>query len=246
MPKAWVYTPIQHLSNEDVWKYLILVKNPWEGDNKGLVALYRRANGGECPMVIDTTTPPCGQSRFGCWVCTVVDKDKSMEALVDDGEEQYNPLLELRNYLKLVRDQESLRMNKRRNGDDGLGPFTYPTRRDLFRRVLEAQKASKITLIEGDEFAAIGEIWAQEGQPVDLIERIWSHVYEEGPMPDEKENEALSHEDVLLKQVCSEHGIPFDMMLRLRNLEEKYGALKRRHGLPEQMRDTVKQHVKEA
>jgi DNA sulfur modification protein DndC len=243
LPKAWVYTPIEHLSNDDIWTYLLQVRSPWDGDNRGLVALYKRASGGECPLVIDTSTPSCGQSRFGCWVCTVVEKDKSMEALVDDGEEKYEPLLELRDYLKWARDQESLRMDKRRNGQDGLGPFTHGTRRDLLRMVLEAQKKSEITLIEGDELAAIGEIWAQEGQPVDIVERIWRHVYEEEPMPDEKENQALSQEDVLLERVCRENGISFEMMRRLRDLEEEYGALKRRHGLPEQMRDTVKKHT---
>ncbi len=64
-------------------------------------------------------------------------------------------------------------------------------------------------------------------------------------MPNEKENQALSQEDILLEQVCRESDIPFEMMRRLRDLEEEYGALKRRHGLPEQMRETVKQHIPE-
>lgn len=30
---------------------------------------------GECPLVIDSSTPSCGNSRFGCWVCTMVTED---------------------------------------------------------------------------------------------------------------------------------------------------------------------------
>ena len=49
--------------------------------------MYRNANAGECPLVVDETTPSCGNSRFGCWTCTVVSKDRSMEAMIDNGED---------------------------------------------------------------------------------------------------------------------------------------------------------------
>ena len=53
---------------------------------------------GECPLVVDTSTPSCGDSRFGCWVCTLVDKDKSMTAMIQNDEEKewMMPLLKLR------------------------------------------------------------------------------------------------------------------------------------------------------
>jgi hypothetical protein len=62
-------------------------------------------------------------------------------------------------------------------------------------------------------------------------------------MPEGKENPTLSKEDQLLEEVCKEYGIPFEMMRRLRELEEEYGSLRRRHGLPDLMRDTVKQQI---
>jgi DNA sulfur modification protein DndC len=37
---------------------------------------------------LDTTTPSCGDSRFGCWVCTLVEKDKSMSAMIQNDEEK--------------------------------------------------------------------------------------------------------------------------------------------------------------
>lgn len=54
LPKAWVYTPLQDLSTDEVWTYLLQVPSPWSGDNSGLLALYRQASGGECPLVIES------------------------------------------------------------------------------------------------------------------------------------------------------------------------------------------------
>ncbi|MCI0529587.1 MAG: DNA phosphorothioation system sulfurtransferase DndC [Nitrospira sp.] len=254
LPKAWVYTPLEHLSNDDVWVCLLNLKNPWGGDNRSLVALYRRASGGECPLVIDTSTPSCGQSRFGCWVCTVVEHDKSMESLVDDGEERFEPLLDFRDYLREVRENSTARENIRRNGlpakEDGKGPFTMATRRDLLRRLLLAQKQSGETLIEPAELRAIAEVWSTEDtklggpQPIDTVERIWKHIYEEAPMPDDTPNPALTKEEQLLKQVCEERGIPFEMMRRLTDLEEEYGALKNwRRGITGDLMETVMKYA---
>lgn len=254
LPKAWVYTPLQQISNDDVWTCLLSLKNPWGGDNRSLVALYKRASGGECPLVIDTSTPSCGQSRFGCWVCTVVEHDKSMESFVDDGEERLEPLLEFRDYLCEVRENPVARENIRRNGmpakEDGKGPFTMATRRDLLRRLLLAQKQSGETLIEPAELRAIAEAWSTEDvklggpQPIDTVERIWKHIYEETPMPDDTPNPDLTKEEQLLKQVCEERGIPFEMMRRLTDLEEEYGALKKwRRGITDDLMETVMKYA---
>lgn len=242
--KAWVYMPIQSLSTTQVWDYLLSTESPWGGDNEGLAFLYKMASSGECPMVIDESTPPCGNSRFGCWTCTVVERDKAMESLVESGLEKYKPLLEFRDYLRELREQEWARMDTRKNGQKGKGPFTHETRQELLKRLLKIQKHVGETLIQGDELAAIREMWAVEGQPASLVENIWRHVYEEAPMPDAKENPTLSKEDKLLEDVCREFNVPCEMMLRLRDLEEEYGSLRRRHGLPELMRETVKQNIK--
>lgn len=257
LPRAWVYTPIENLTTNEVWTYLLQVPSPWGGDNRGLIALYKRAAGGECPLVIDTSTPSCGHSRFGCWTCTVVESDRSMESLVELGEKNLEPLLEFRDYLKEVRDKPGARQDKRRNGLDaynrdgelmrGTGPFTHETRRDLLFRLLVAQRRSGLTLIEGDELAAIQQIWVREEQnpqPVDAVRLIWERAYQgERTMVhdrDEKRNH-LSKEEALLREVCERYGISFEMMRRLRDLEEEFGHLKRRHGLPEEMREVVRQ-----
>lgn len=257
---AWVYTPIENLTTNDVWTYLLQVPSPWGGDNRGLISLYKQAAGGECPLVIDDSTPSCGHSRFGCWTCTVIENDRSMESLVDLGEEHLEPLLELRDYLKKARDKSGTRQDKRRNGQPaynregeimkGTGPFTHETRKDLLCRLLEAQRRSGHVLIEGDELSAIQQIWSREEnnpQPVDVVQRIWEQVYKEGVMLQEtnEESNSQSKEDALLRDVCKKHNISFEMMRRLRDIEEEYGHLKRRHGLPEEMREVVRQALRQ-
>lgn len=262
LPKAWVYAPLADLTANEVWTYLLGTPSPWGGDNRGLVALYKQASGNECPLVIDTSTPSCGHSRFGCWTCTVVEKDHSIESLVFNGEKHLIPLLELRDYLREIRNASGMRYDLRRNGRKPLnrhtglvmtntGPFKHKTRREILRRLLEAQKESALSLVGGDELAAIGEIWTAEEaypQPPDTVLRIWKHVYEDTPMPSDKSIaiNQLSEEDRLLLEACEAHNVPFEMMRSLREVEEKFSHLKRRQGLPDDMRDIVRRMVKGA
>ncbi len=83
------FLPIKDWSNDDVWLYLLQNNSPWGINNKDLLSMYQGATeGGECPLVVDTSTPSCGDSRFGCWVCTLVAQDKSMSAMVQNDEEK--------------------------------------------------------------------------------------------------------------------------------------------------------------
>ena len=102
LPNCLVYSPIEDWSNDDVWLFLMQVQNPWGYNNKDLLTMYQGASqDGECPLVVDTTTPSCGDSRFGCWVCTLVEEDKSMQAMVqNDAEKDWmQPLVRIRNLL---------------------------------------------------------------------------------------------------------------------------------------------------
>ncbi len=114
---------------------------------------------------------------------------------------------------------------------------------EILKRLLSAEKDSGESLIDSDELAAIAQIWAEEGLNRNLVFRLWRHVYEGGPMPNEKDDAMLSREDKLLEEVCRDEGLPLELMRKLRDLEEEFGALKRRHGLPDQMRDTVRQFL---
>ena len=177
LPNSLVYTPIEDWSNDDVWLYLMQVRNPWGHDNKSLLGMYQGASeGGECPLVVDSTTPSCGSSRFGCWVCTVVDKDRSMEAMIKNDEEKVwmTPLLELRNELDKPDDRDRRdyrRMNGRVQlmGDKVIpGPYTKEWRERWLKRVLEAQVSVRQ---EGpEEFRTLQLITPAE---LHEIRRLW-------------------------------------------------------------------------
>ncbi|MCB0159615.1 MAG: DNA phosphorothioation system sulfurtransferase DndC, partial [Caldilineaceae bacterium] len=180
LPGAWVYMPIEDFSVDDIWTYLLQVKSPWGADNRQLAALYRSANDGECPVVVDSSTASCGNSRFGCWVCTVVTKDKSMEAMIDSGEEWMQPLLDFRDFLSSTQDPDVKPQQREYRGRDGRikisadGRLRYRTytlefSRQMLRRLLETQKTMQVhdpefALISVDELREIRRIWVMERQ----------------------------------------------------------------------------------
>lgn len=118
-PQTYVYTPLRDFTTKDVWAYLLQNKNPWGTNNRDLLALYQNASASDCPLVVDTTTPSCWNSRFGCWVCTVVSEDISLKNTIENGEDWMEPLLELREELKDTQNPETrknVRELKRRTG----------------------------------------------------------------------------------------------------------------------------------
>lgn len=166
LDRVWVYTPISHWTNDDVWIYLNSVKNPWDFPNHDLMGMYQGATeGGECPLVVDKSTQSCGDSRFGCYVCTMVSEDKSMNAMIanDEEKEWMMPLVMLRSEIevndtnnnkkleKLRRDKSnrdfrrmngSLTVHVTRNGADIVpGPYLQSFREHMLKKVLEAQMA---------------------------------------------------------------------------------------------------------
>ena len=170
---CWVYKPIVELSTEEVWQVLLQSHPPWGGTHRELVTLYRNAAGAECPLVTDQSeAPSCGtaSSRFGCWTCTVVQKDRSAEAFVEAGYGDLEPLLEFRDWLKALREQGDKRMAVRRNGAINLvgdgrlipGPFTMAARREILDHLLSVQAEVGIELITAREIEAIKTVWAQD------------------------------------------------------------------------------------
>lgn len=130
LERSWVFTPIRDWTNDDVWLYLMQEKNPWGFDNNELLGMYQGATAdGECPLVVDSSTPSCGDSRFGCYVCTMVTEDKSMEAMIQNDEEKewMSPLLEFRNKFlnSEFREDRQFREFRRMDGRLTLMPVTY-------------------------------------------------------------------------------------------------------------------------
>ncbi len=199
-----IYTPIEDWTNDDVWTFLMQSPNPWGYDNKDLLTMYRGASpDGECPLVVDSTTPSCGSSRFGCWVCTLVDEDKSMAAMVQNDEEKewMLPLLELRNELDFRSDDARQRERDRRDfrritgeltyytnfeGDSQLvhGPYKQDARAYWLRKLLQVQRYIRdngpkyvrdIELITPAELHEIRRIWVVDKHEIeDLLPRIYT------------------------------------------------------------------------
>ena len=119
LAQTYVYTPLRDFTSRDVWNYLLQHKSPWGASNRDLLAMYRDANAAECPLVVDSSTPSCGGTRFGCWTCTVVESDESLRNTVENGAEWMEPLLELREELKATQEparRRQVRSLKRRTG----------------------------------------------------------------------------------------------------------------------------------
>ncbi len=160
-----IFRPIEDLSNEEVWHILLNVRAPWGGSHRELVTLYRNAQGGECPFVVsEADTPSCGSSsaRFGCWTCTVVEKDNSLSGLIDSGFEYLEPLSRFRERLKSVSNTPEFRSKVRRNGMPGLGPLTFEARRILLEELLQVQRETGMTLITEHEVRLIKDWWGRD------------------------------------------------------------------------------------
>jgi len=165
LPNTYVYAPIADLSNNEVWAYVLQAANPWEGNNKELLALYRKAcKGGECPFVIETGTQSCGKSRFGCWVCTVVDKDWAMESYVNNGKKWMKGLLDFRDNLYRIRQQSAQNVPRTLAPDTRFGAFLLATRRDLLDSLLNLQANAGVTLITAPELAATKKLLELESR----------------------------------------------------------------------------------
>ena len=215
-----VYTPIEDWSTDDVWAFLMRVPNCWGHDHKELLSMYRGASeDGECPLVMDLETPSCGNSRFGCWVCTLVDEDKSMAAMIqNDGEKDWMlPMLRFRKELDFrgeeARNLERSRRDFRRmsgsltfrtnaDGEAELvhGPYKQEVRAHWLKRLLEVQQWIRlhgpdhvrgIELISRAELSQIRHIWVAEKHEVeDLAPRIYEEVVGER-LPESKADDSF-------------------------------------------------------
>lgn len=172
---ALIYRPISDLSTDDVWEILGGFHAPWGGTHHSLIQLYRDADGGECPVVLSKEEAPgCGtsNSRFGCWTCTVVEKDKSLQGLVDSGKHEYKGLVAFRIWLKEIRNDPEMRQAYRRNGKLTFdltgkhipGPFTIKARKQILEYLLQVQGEFGEKLVSNDELDLIYQHWTAELQ----------------------------------------------------------------------------------
>ncbi len=228
---AYVYNPLTEIKNERVWSYLL--KNngisPWNVDMKYLFSLYQGEDMGEEQSVIGQIDkdkiPVTGNSRFGCWCCTIVKEDKSLQNFIDHGSKELVPLRDFRNWLVSIRQDPKFRDNKRRNGkvyvknngEYGFGPFKLEARYEILRRLLQLQRDTGFELITIDELKNIDTLWDQEG---DLTRRKLVEIYYDVfgvRLPWDKYKKPLYSDEIVerIRQTAESADIPFELITKL-------------------------------
>ena len=229
--KAYVYSPLSEIRNENVWEYLLQGDgmSPWTTDNKYLYSPYQGETLGEEDSVVGQVNKDnmkvTGNSRFGCWICTMVKEDKSLKNFIDHGATELIPLRDFRNWLVELRSDVNARDYRRRNGtvylmsngEFGRGPFTMETRKEILRRLLKLEMETGFELITIQELKMIDKMWEDEG---DLSRRALVDIYydvkkERLPWDDYKKAKYDSETLDVIKQLCDKHEVPFDLMSKL-------------------------------
>ena len=229
--KAYIYNPLTEISNDLVWEYLLKDNGmSFMGiDMKYLFSLYQGEEMGEEQSVVGQIDkdkiPVTGNSRFGCWCCTIVKIDKSLQRFIDNGSKELEPLREFRDWLISIRQSSEFRDNKRRNGkiyqkpngEYGYGPFKLSARKEILRRLLILQRDTGFELITKDELKKIDTLWDSEG---DLSRRSLVEIYYDvfqQRLPWDEYKEPMYDKEIIeeLKKAADDSDIPFELITKL-------------------------------
>lgn len=261
-----VFSPISEWSNDDVWLFLMQYKNPWGYSNNELLTLYRGATAdNECPLMVDKDLPSCGKSRFGCWMCTMVTEDKSMQAMINnDSDKQWlSPLLLFRNE---IGDEEAdlsrrsfRKMNGTLQGDDQKlyhGPYKKEIREEWLKKLLELQgyirklapdEYKDLELISKPELHEIRKQWVfGKHEFDDSLPRIYEEATGE-KYADESwiRPSSLSKEDwdVLLEactEIVPDEELAFELAYSLLDIEARSLSLNQRKDVIKKLEAAIK------
>lgn len=261
-----VFSPMEDWENDDVWAFLMQYKNPWGYSNTELMTMYRGATAdNECPLMVDQSMPSCGKSRFGCWVCTMVEKDKSMEAMISNDREKewMAALLDFRNEFgdeNGDRERRSFRrMKGNLQGNYGKlfhGPYIKEIREQWLERLLLMQKDINengpqefrdLELIRLPELQAIRRIWVNEKHEFEdslprIYEKAMGKSFED---PEWIHNENFGRDEWgILRKVCHDmypnEELVFEMMYTLIDIENKALDVSQKKGILDDINDTLK------
>ncbi len=261
-----VFSPMVDWSDDDVWAFLMQYKNPWGYSNMDLMTMYRGATAdNECPLQVDKSTQSCGKSRFGCWVCTMVERDKSMEAMIanDLEKEWMSVLLEFRNEFgneEGDRERRSFRrMKGTLQGNYGKlfhGPYKKEVRANWLERLLSIQEEIKrngpsefsdLELIRIEELREIRRIWVNDKHEFDdVLPEIYKKVTgREFDDPEWIHNDNYAKEEWdILQSVCKElypdEELAFEMMYTLVDIENKAIGVSQRKGILDDINNTIR------
>jgi 3'-phosphoadenosine 5'-phosphosulfate sulfotransferase (PAPS reductase)/FAD synthetase len=203
-------SPIAHLTFDDLWTYIGMVRNADElGDAamyqtysnfEAMLQAYRDANGGECEMNAfaygKANSTGCG-ARTGCHFCLQIQQDKSLENMLIEYP-GLRPLVEVRDWLGAIHFDPAHRrwLTREPNADGELSiePNAYSpdTCRQLLRFYLTAQAEEEIAaeregrapafdVVDERQLIAVQLLWARHAYHEPWAAlRDWKAVYEQG------------------------------------------------------------------
>ena len=237
MVNELVFAPLAEWTDDDVWVFLMQYKNPWGYSNQELLTLYKGATAdNECPMMVE--------------------KDKSMEAMIANDEEKawMTPLLEFRNEFgdeEQDRERRSFRkMGGFLQGSFGRlhhGPYKKEVREAWLERLLRMQEEIKqegpegfdnVSLITMEELRAIRRIWVFDKHEFDdslpaIFEGATGKKFLD---PEWVGSEAFRKDEWdVLKSVCEdlfpEEELTFEMLYSMIDIENQSNSLNQRKGI---------------
>ncbi|EFN90682.1 putative sulfurtransferase DndC [Prevotella amnii CRIS 21A-A] len=249
---TYVYAPIKELMLEEVWYIINAIPCPWGFDNSVLFNIYMDASADdyECPTVVtDKSHGSCGQSRFGCWVCTVVKDDKSMRSLIKNGREWMRPLYDFRMELDTERNILENRMPFRRDGRravNDMGPYIFKYRAKILKRLLEVQHKlqqvdPKIRLVSDQELIAIQVNWYRDFNFGYQVSEIYNSIYKESFIMEENVKNKL--ETDLMREVCVNNPEEGELIEQLLLLQKSKSLMQRRRGLKNEIESRLKDFI---
>lgn len=249
---TYVYAPIKELMLEEVWYIVNAIPCPWGFDNSVLFNIYMDASADdyECPTVVtDKSHGSCGQSRFGCWVCTVVKDDKSMRSLIKNGREWMKPLYDFRLELDSERNILENRMPFRRDGRravNDMGPYIFKYRAKILKRLLEVQHElqhidPKIRLISDQELIAIQVNWYRDFNFGYQVSEIYNSIYKESFIMEESVKNKLEAD--LMREVCVNNPEEGELIEQLLLLQKSKSLMQRRRGLKNEIESRLKDFI---
>lgn len=254
LKNTYVYAPIKELMLEEVWYIVNAVPSPWGFDNSILFNIYKDASADdyECPTVVtDKSHGSCGQSRFGCWTCTVVKDDKSMRSLIRNGREWMKPLYDFRLQLDQERNIIENRMPFRRDGRkavNDMGAYVFRYRASILERLLKIQcnlqqKDPEIKLITDQELIAIQVNWYRDFNFTFQVSDIYNKIYNASlDMEEVKVKNKLEAE--LMKEVCKDNIAEGELIEQLLLLQKSKSLMQRRRGLKSEIESRIEEFVK--
>lgn len=235
VPNTFVLSPIKDWTNSEVWDFLMTHKAPW-GNHNDMLSLYHKGSGeADCNIALNPEAPSCGKTRFGCWVCTVVSKDKSMANMLQNDEDKWmKPLNDFRNDLEDYRYDHTTRQDRRRNGQKGIGPFKMHIRQKLLRKLLTIekdllQKLNGKYIVSNEEIIQIQKEWLHDG---DFFETAISIANDFNRDISHSSKKAFSKEErTFFTSLSADKGIKIQLMDQLLQTEHKYRHQLKRSGV---------------